>query len=227
MSHWGGEPYGEPYTPKVEAKDLEKRNRKYYNIGQPHAGLPGTQVPLACHHVVGWDIIWGFWNAMIGRKNYNAARTYLSFFGAAKPTTVKMGADIEAGKFAGQSEWEVRMCWKPSNIVRGPEKRTDDPNAEKDMLKKIDFQNASTDLYGKRVAGLIGAGRAMCYYIKDGDPLHAEKAIEYFRSIQYSKIMEWDEKVWEVDPKSPTYSNAPSDKGGYTVVQPKWRALKA
>lgn len=78
MSHYGGEPYGETDTPKVEAKDLEKRNKKYYKIGQLHAGLPGTRVPLACHHVVGWDIIWGFWNAMLSRKNYNAARTYLS-----------------------------------------------------------------------------------------------------------------------------------------------------
>ncbi|HUA66871.1 MAG TPA: hypothetical protein VME24_13575, partial [Alphaproteobacteria bacterium] len=86
-----------------------------------------------------------------------------------------------------------------------------------------DFQKARADIYGGRVAGLVGAGRDMCQYIKSGNIAKAKDAITYFTSIRNEEIMEWDESTWAVDSKHPGYSSTKSAKGGFDVIRPKWR----
>jgi hypothetical protein len=216
-------PYGNDFTPSVKIGDLKPRNQQYYNVGDPTGATAGMEVPLACHHVVGWDIIWGFWNAMITRKEYLVARSYLALFGAPQATTSKLENLIKTEKFVDGGNWLQMMCWKPNNIVRGPNDRSDDPNSNTGLENKIDFQKARSDIYEARVAGLVGAGRKMCQYISLGNVDHAKTAIAYFKSIQNEGIMEWDESIWAVDSGYPSFSRTKSDKGGFDVVRPKWR----
>jgi hypothetical protein len=223
VSQPDGAPYGKEHIPAVKCGTLAARNKQYYDIGKQGGATEAITVPLACHHVVGWDIIWGFWNALIKNEEFLVVRSYLALFGAAQPTTSKLESQIKAEKFKSGPEWERQLCWKPNNIVRGPEKRSDDPNDNVGLENKIDFQKARADIYGGRVAGLVVAGRDMCQYISSGNVAKAKEAVAYFKSIQNEEIMEWDEKIWAVDSQHPGYSSTPSSKGGFTVVQPKWR----
>jgi len=216
-------PYGTRNTPKVEYGKLAPRNKQYYNIGAPTGAAEGGELDLACHHVVGWDIIWGFWNALITHKEYLVARCYLALFGAAQATTSKMEDQIKNKRFTAGADWEAQLCWKPNNIVRGPRDRSDDPNTESGLENKIDFQKARADLYKGRVSGLVGAGRQMAAYIDRGEIEKAKGAIQYFKSIQNEEIMEWDESTWAVDSQFPSFSQTKATAGGLTVVKPKWR----
>jgi hypothetical protein len=216
-------PYGPANTPVVQCGNLAQRNRQYYKIGTPAGATAAISVPLACHHVIGWDIIWGFWNALITNEEFLVARSYLALFGAAQATTSKLESQIKNNKFVSGANWEQQLCWKPNNIVRGPNDRSDDPNANVGLENKIDFQKARADIYKGRVAGLAGAGRDMCEYIKSAKIDKAREAITYFKSIQNEEIMEWDESIWAVDSKLPGYSSTPSPAGGFLVVRPTWR----
>lgn len=190
-----GAPYGRGNIPEVQCGSLALRNSQYFNIGGPNGATAATTVPVACHHVVGWDIIAAFWNQLITKKEYLTARAYLSLFGPAQPSTSKLETQIKNNTFATGAGWEAQMCWKPNNIVRGPNDRSDDPNTASESEDKIDFQKARADIYGERVAGLKGAGRDMCAYIRLGNIDKAKAAIAYFKSIQNEAIMEWDESI--------------------------------
>src|SRR4051812_47973488 len=87
---WGGAPYGTANTPAVTFQGLAARNQQYYNIGQPTGGMPLDTVNLACHHVVGWDVLWEFWNALIKNGDYLVARSLLAVHGVPQPTTANL-----------------------------------------------------------------------------------------------------------------------------------------
>jgi hypothetical protein len=216
-------PYGKKYIPVVQCGNLKKRNQQSYNVGNATGATAAIGVDLACHHVVGWDVLWGFWNALITNEEFLVARSYLALFGVAQPTTSKMEAQIKVKKFVAGPTWEQQICWKPNNIVRGPEDRSDDPNSKTEPEEKIDFQKARTDIYGGRVASLVGAGRKMCQYMTTGKIEKAKEAIIYFTSIRNEEIMEWDESIWVVDSEYPGYSSIKDPAGGFKVTKPKWR----
>lgn len=203
---------------------LRERNGRHYRIGQPNGAMPAVQVNLACHHVIGWDVIWNFWNTLIERRDFKLARSYLAVCGVPQPATAKLEQDTAKGKFAAGTSWDAKLCWNPINLVRGPENRSDDPNANVGLEEKIDFQRAPADAYGKRIAGLVEAGRAMCAYINmQNTAAKASKAIAYLTSIRSEGIMEWDESLWVVDKRHPDYSSTPSPTGGFVVVHPTWK----
>jgi hypothetical protein len=180
-------------------------------------------VNLACHHVVGWDIIWGFWNKLVTTEMYDEARDYLALFGAPKSATKNMAKMMEQGTWQDTWNCEVMMCWKPNNIVRGPEIRTDDPNINAELEDKIDFKRVGKMIYNGRLPALCETGRAMVSFINTGNPAKAREAITYFTQIRAAKIMEWDEDLWIVDEQYPGYSNTPMLGGGFAVVRPRWK----
>lgn len=205
---------------------LRERNRRFYRINDPGGtgATPFVQVPLACHHVIGWDIIWGFWNTLIAQKDFKKARAYLAICGVAQTETAMMERKVKSNRFNAGASWDAQLCWNPINLVRGPDDRSDDPNANATLAERIDFQKAPADAYGKRLAGLVEAGRAMCDYIQTPQNAHkADKAIKYLTSIRGSKIMEWDESLWVVDKTMPEYSSTPAPAGGFLVVRPTWK----
>lgn len=207
---------------------LRERNQRFYNIGQTTGAVHAIQVPLACHHVIGWDVIWGFWNALIEQGDFKSARAYLAICGVAQPLTAKLEQQIKANAFNAGANWDAKLCWNPINLVRGPEKRSDDPNALTTLREKIDFQKAPTDAYGGRVAKLVETGYAMCDYI--GVPANtakATKAIKYLTSIRAEPIMEWDESLWMVNKTKPSYSSTPAAGGGFLVVHPTWKIINS
>lgn len=205
---------------------LKDRNSRHYRIGDPSGtgATAAVPVPLACHHVIGWDIIWGFWNAMIGRKEFKRARAYLAVCGVAQTETASLDKTVTSNSFNAGANWEAKLCWNPINLVRGPEDRSDDPNTNNTLQEKIDFQKAPADSYGKRIAGLVEAGHAMCDYINaPTNTAKADKAISYLTTIRSKPIMEWDESLWVVDKSHPDYSSTASPFGGFIVVRPRWK----
>src|ERR1022692_1482659 len=151
QNDWGGAPYGPLHTPVVTCGSLLPRNRNYFNINLPNGAVPGVAVNLACHHVVGWDILWGFWNKLITLKHFKEARSFLGLFGAPQATTKDLEKIIQKKQFNTRgANWEAQMCWHPRNIVRGPNDRSDDPNQNNKLEDKIDFKLAKADIYEGR-----------------------------------------------------------------------------
>ncbi|HUB89581.1 MAG TPA: hypothetical protein VMA74_07605 [Dyella sp.] len=218
-----GDPYGQAYTPQVRFDSLRDRNRRNFNIGQPNGGMPAMTVDLACHHVIGWDILWGFWNRLISDEAFELARKHLALFGVPQTATKNMAKDMGKGTWADQWGCEAKMCWKPNNIVRGPNDRSDDPNINPELENKIDFKMVSDSVYKGRLPLLCETGRYMVRFITDGTVTYAEKAIDYLHSIRAAKIMEWSEDLWVVDETFPGYSNTPAIGGGFAVVRPTWK----
>jgi hypothetical protein len=207
---------------------LRDRNRRYYNIGQPTGAAAGVQVPLACHHVIGWDVIWGFWNALITQRDFKIARSYLAVCGVAQPDTAKLEKQVGNNTFVAGANWDAKLCWNPINLVRGPEDRTDDPNGLPTPREKIDFRLAPADSYDGRVAKLVETGNAMCDYMDaPTKTAKATKAIQYLTSIRSKPIMEWDESIWVVDKTRPGYSSTPALAGGFLVVRPSWKIINS
>lgn len=207
---------------------MREKNRRYYDIGQPTGAMPGVSVPLACHHVIGWDVIWGFWNALITKKDFKRARAYLAICGVAQTETAKLQKQVTSDTFQAGANWDAKLCWNPINLVRGPEKRSDDPNGLHTPREKIDFKLAPADAYDGRVAKLVETGLAMCDYIDAPSNAHkADKAIQYLTTIRAKPIMEWDESFWAVDKAHPGYSSVPSPIGGFNVVHPTWKVINS
>lgn len=223
----GTAPYGPAFTPAVTFGSLADRNQSHFAIGAVNGGLPGMTVDLACHHVVGWDVIWGFWNALINNKHYDTARDYLAALGIAKTATNKLEQQIKNNSFVDTLDVEQTLCWKPVNIVRGPNDRSDDPNANTTLASKIDFQMVGKHLYKGRIPPLVATGRVMVEYIGNGLEDKAIKAVQHFKTVRNEGIMEWDETLWAVDKAFPQYSNAPAPGGGFNIVRPKWRVHTA
>ena len=112
--------------------------------------------------------------------------------------------------------------------MRGPEDRSDDPNALPTPREKIDFKLAPAEAYGGRVAKLVETGNAMCDYIDTpGNATKATKAIAYLTSIRAEPLMEWDESLWVVDKTRPGYSSVPAIGGGFQVVRPTWKIINS
>ncbi len=205
---------------------LRERNARHYRINDPDGtgAVPGIPVRLACHHVIGWDVIWGFWNALIGQGDYKLARAYLAICGVAQTKTAKLEKSVKRNSFNAGANWDAKLCWNPINLVRGPEDRSDDPNGNNNLVDKIDFQRAPSDVYGGRVATLVQIGRAMCVYI--GNPAgtaKAKDAIKKLTALRGKEIMEWDESLWVVNKDMPNYSSTPALGGGFLVVNPTWK----
>lgn len=207
---------------------LRERNQRYYNIGKPTGAVPGIAVPLACHHVIGWDVIWGFWNALIASGDFKKARAYLAICGVAQTETAKLEKQVKGNSFQAGPNWDAKLCWNPINLVRGPEDRSDDPNGLPTPREKIDFKLAPSDVYGGRVAKLVETGNAMCDYMDaPRNTAKAEKAIQYLRTIRAEPIMEWDESLWVVDKTRPGYSSTAAPGGGFLVVRPTWKIVNS
>lgn len=207
---------------------LRERNQRFYNIGSPGGAVAGISVPLACHHVIGWDVIWGFWNALITKGDFKLARAYLAVCGVPQTATAKLEQQVKSQSFVAGPTWDAQLCWNPINLVRGPEKRSDDPNGLPTPREKIDFRTANADIYGGRVAKLVEAGNDMCDYIDTpSNTAKAEKAIRYLTTIRSRPIMEWDESAWVVDKARPSYSSVPAGGGGLHVVHPTWKVLNS
>lgn len=219
----GNAPYGPANTPQVTFGSLRDRNRRSFNIGMPNGGMPAMTVDLACHHVIGWDILWGFWNRLITDKLYDPARAYLALFGVPQAATKNMKNDMEQGKWVDLWNCEQSMCWKENNIVRGPNDRSDDPNTNHNLMDKIDFTMVSDSVYKGRIPLLCETGRKMVDFISRGSAGRVTDVIRGLHSIRAMKIMEWSESLWVVDEQFPRYSNSPAVGGGFVVVRPKWK----
>ena len=220
--------FGAAALPDSSCGRLRERNKRHYNIGSPTGAALGVQVPLACHHVIGWDVLWGFWNALIRKRDFKNARSYLAVCGVAQPDTAKLERQVGNNSFIAGANWDAMLCWNPINLVRGPDDRSDDPNALPTPREKIDFKLASSDNYDGRVAKLVETGNAMCDYMDaPSNTAKATKSIQYLTSIRSKPIMEWDESVWVVDKSRPGYSSTPAVGGGFLVVRPRWKYLRA
>jgi hypothetical protein len=178
--------------------------------------------------VIGWDVIWGFWNALIGQREFKSARAYLAICGVAQTLTAKLEKLVDKNAFNAGANWDAKLCWNPINLVRGPHDRSDDPNGLDTPREKIDFQRAPSNAYGGRVAKLVETGHAMCDYIDvPANAAKAAKAIRYLTSIRAAPIMEWDESLWVVNKTMPGYSNTPATAGGFLVVRPTWKIINS
>ena len=205
---------------------LESRNASYYS-----AAMPAVTVPLACHHVIGWDVIWGFWNALVAQQDYDRLRVFMAFYGVDQAKSANLKKDISNARYQPPANFEAKLCWNPINIVRGPNDRTDDPSGASTASEKIDFQTAPAAMYGGRVAKLVAAGKQMCLYMNHpkSNGGSADVALQALRALNTSgstEIMEWDESLWMVDKKTPSYSRLLDPRGGFAVVRPKWKLLK-
>ena len=96
-----------------------------------HQGLyseaaPDLELPLALHHVIPWEFLWHFWNALIGQQYYDTARDFLSVYGFHKAQTESWISNMEARRFIDPTvgRIEQRLCWAEWNLVRGPAHRT-------------------------------------------------------------------------------------------------------
>ncbi|MET0388357.1 MAG: hypothetical protein ABW321_20465 [Polyangiales bacterium] len=218
--------YDAQQTPSVECSALADRNQRYFNIGGEHGAQAKTTVDLACHHVIGWDILAEFWNALIRERHFNGARDWLGVYGIPKAATGRFEHHIQAATFVSFADQlgplEARLCWNPLNIVRGPRDRSDDPNKAKGR-QRIDFSVAPAGIYQGRVARLVEAGNHMCDYSQSSQTAKADAAIRILASQRGKSIMEWDETLWGVDSNYPGYARTRSPKGGFNVRVPQWR----
>ena len=224
-------PYAPAFQPMVRFGTLQEVNQRHYNVGIPHGGMPLQLVDLACHHVVGWDIIWNFWNKLIDGGAYKQARKYLGLAGAAQAITGKLEQWCKNDRFMDPGHWEQTLCWKVNNLVRGPNDRSDDPSANHGFINKIDFKSMGTNVYKGRLVTLVELGTRMCDVIGSAGPLPipmVDKILNGWSAIQGERMMEWNEELWRVDDALPGYSNTPSPAGGgFTVVKPRWKIHSA
>jgi hypothetical protein len=228
-------PTDKPYSPPptVTFGSLNTKNQPHFAVGVTHGGMPAQGVDLALHHVVGWDIIWNFWNKLIRHEQYEHARKYLALFGAAQATTANLASLCAKNKFVAQSAWNQMMCWKQNNLVRGPADRSDDPNVNTTLVDKIDFKKVGKNAYHGQLVALRTLGEQMCEII--ATPANSKlpdatlnKIMEGWKLIQAKPLMEWDEDLWMIDDSFPKYSNTPDPvNGGFVVVKPKWKIRSA
>ena len=119
---------GNYVAPRIVARDLIHRG-KYAADTTPI----GIGLPLALHHIIPWEHLWAFWNAMIEAKFYEAARDFLAILGVPKTLSDKPINDMKKGTYLNASYYyDVLICWGEWNLVRGPQFRTDASKPEGD-----------------------------------------------------------------------------------------------
>lgn len=211
-------------TPDVNVHELPDR-------GQYDAAPPGQTLPLALHHVCPWEVLWKFWNTLVDRKWFGAVRDFAAILGVAKATTSKLPAAMSNNRFAdpvpGGRNLDVIICWSVWNLVRGPELRTDDPNAETSLNKKVDFRGYETGDVGARLAALVRVADTMIRVVETpGWPQKDEKMlcemIGRWTSLAREPLIEFREEMWRIDKRGQPYSRMPSPAGGFVVTHPRW-----
>jgi hypothetical protein len=217
-------------APQVRVADLRHQG-KYANAAAART------LDMALHHVIPWEYLWNFWNAMVRRKYYGAARDFLALFGFPKATTAGWVKDMERNTFADPTlgEIESEMCWWPWNLVRGPKYRTTaaldrrqpgiDPGAE------IDDMHWRSGDAAPRLKKLVVIGKFMhettqklqsenkAKYVSEKD---LSTVIRSWSSLAREPIVEFNPEMWRIETGSSDYFNPGS---GGIVSHPRWHKV--
>jgi hypothetical protein len=206
-----------------------------------HQGLyseaaPDLELPLALHHVIPWEFLWHFWNALIGQQYYDAARDFLSIYGFHKAQTESWISNMEARRFSDPNVGgiEQRLCWAEWNLVRGPAHRTTaesegankpgiDPGPDLDDMQR----GAAADDAG-RIRQLLDIGRFMSNititmnlhnYNKDINKKVLKDKIRSWTVLAHQPLIEFNPNMWSIETRSPPYSPSVDHS---KVVHPLW-----
>ena len=222
------QPGGEAYrTPMIPVANLKHQGK--------YAGAPSAQgLPLALHHVIPWEVLWNFWNAMVRRKYYGAARDYLSLFGFAKARTKAWTDAMARGAFDDPSVGgiETNMCWWEWNLVRGPEHRTQaslgDTSSGTDPGAELDDMHFGAGKDGPRIKGLIAIGHVMKAQTRllanSGSVAEnvLSNTIRSWTATARAKIVEFEPAMWQVETKSPAFTQ-PGNHA--SPIHPRWNKV--
>ena len=158
------QPNRPPYTDKPESARLSglRTLGKYAQAG------PNQKLELALHHVVPWNVLRDFWNALARVAAYDQLRDFAALFGRAKEQTKYWPTDMRTGRFDdrhGADDFAQALCWWPWNLVRGPKnrtsQRTDQGVAGTDPGEGIDDLSRGNGRNAVHILALVQVGRDM------------------------------------------------------------------
>ncbi len=204
-----------------------------------HAGLydgaaATTTLPLALHHIVPWESLWGFWNALVGAGYTDAARDYATLFGFAKASTAGWGTDMAAKRFVDPTNGglEVAMCWRPWNLVRGPQWRPQADEEKKngrpvkpamDPGSDIDDMSHGAGKHAGHIKLMVEVGVVMKAFLPATTSETAvSKVIRSWTSLARHDLIEFDPKNWRVETKGDKYVPSVNHSD---PVHPKWNKV--
>jgi hypothetical protein len=212
---------GNYVSPNILVNTLTTGDR--YN-GAP----PGQTLPLALHHVSPWEILWKYWNALVGREWYTALRDFLAILGVSKAQTAYLPTEMGKTQFADRgfngTNLDVIICWSEWNLVRGPSNRSDDPNQQTTLANKVDFRGYTKGNTGARLAALVEMADEMIAIISNPsypqkESLHSA-TVRSWMQLAKNSLVEFDATMWRIDKNAPPYNNP---GGGAVITHPQWR----
>jgi hypothetical protein len=207
-----GQPQEDAYTtPNISLRGL--------NVGgqYPEGEISTGSLPLALHHVIPWNLLRAFWNAMQSNNYWTPMAVYGSMVGVAQATMTGFTTGMKQSKFGDPIDLDEKICWAPWNLVRGPRKRSDDPGEELDDMQSSYGAAANN----QRIKFLIARGTEMQRLVA---AMPREDAVRDLvesmkRTLNRKRIMEFDRNIWRVGSDSPDFVSANRDA---FAVEPLW-----
>ena len=202
-------------TPTIIARNLNHRGK--YAADVTPAGIA---LPLALHHIIPWEHLWGFWNAMITAEFDQAARDFLSILGVSKSLTADPLNQMRKGTFANAMyDYDTIICWGEWNVVRGPQFRTPAGTPGGDPGANVDDMHWGAGKHAKRVQDIAELDVVILRYTNQmQDEKQLCREIRSWTELARNSLVEFNEDQWYIETKSPDYVPG----GGAAAVHPRW-----
>ncbi len=206
---------GNYVAPRIVARDLIHRG-KYAADTTPI----GIGLPLALHHIVPWEHLWAFWNAMIEAEFYGAARDFLAILGVPKALSDKPINDMKKGTYLNASYYyDVLICWSEWNLVRGPQFRTDASKPEGDPGAALDDMHWGAGKESKRIKNIAELDVVITTYTaRMQNEKQLCREIRSWSELARNSLVEFIPGMWTIETKSEDYV-----PGGHAnAIHPRW-----
>jgi len=223
-----GLPAVAPYQPAPLIEAEKVAPTKYKNA-------KGVMLPLALHHIIPWSALREFWGELFKREHFEAFKEFASLYGCPKPQLKRLRESVRQQKFQAVLlefdglSLDQLICWGKWNLVRGPAFRVGSKEAQGHV--GFDPSDDFDDFHwfakdANRLVQLRSLFGGIKKYVDNpksdstGDERDLIAFLQSFRnSSVLAEIVEFDQKMWLVDPNSPDYVPGNS---AYTAVHPKW-----
>jgi len=209
------QPGGGNYAaPVIIARDLNVRGK--YNADVTPGGIP---LPLALHHIVPWEHLWTFWNAMVRAEFHDSARDFLSILGVPKAMTATPFKRIRAGTFHDPDDYHVLICWAQWNLVRGPAWRTEPGKPGADPGPNVDDMSKGAREHADRIKSIAELDVVITTYTeKMRNETQLSREIRSWSQLARNDLVEFIPEMWWIETKSSNYVPG----GMLPAIHPRW-----
>ena len=172
----------------------------------------GHAIDMSFHHVIGWKLIHGVWNKLVGWGEWAGISQWAYLLHISDDDVAAMQANNY-----NDAQAVIQLCWSPWTMVEGPQGniRTDDPgqDGEYDSFKFGGSHSARTHI--QNLAILYTAMLTVSKATLGTDPSIAalRKTMKDLQSIRGREHIAFEESMWEVVEKgkyNPKFPAAPA-----------------